>query len=92
MVAIARALAGNVQLLLLDEPFEGLSPVMIEELFESINRLRSEVSIMIIEHQLDLVLALADRAYVLDRGIIGHDGPAKPLLEDLDLRKEKLWV
>ncbi len=92
MVAIARALAGNVQLLLLDEPFEGLSPVMIEELFESINRLRSEVSIMIIEHQLDLVLALADRAYVLDRGIISHDGPAKPLLEDLDLRKEKLWV
>jgi ABC-type branched-subunit amino acid transport system ATPase component len=92
MVAIARALAGNVQLLLLDEPFEGLSPVMIEELFESINRLRSEVSIMIIEHQLDLVLALADRAYVLDRGIISHDGPAKLLLEDLDLRKKTLWV
>ena len=36
--------------------------------------------------------ALADRAYVLDRGIISHDGLAKPLLEDLDLRKGKLWV
>ena len=47
---------------------------------------------MIIEHQLDLVLALTDRTYVLDRGIISHDGPARPLLEDLDLRKEKLWV
>jgi ABC-type branched-subunit amino acid transport system ATPase component/ABC-type branched-subunit amino acid transport system permease subunit len=92
MVTVARALAGNVQLLLLDEPFEGLSPTMIEELFESINRLRSEVCIMIIEHQLDLVLALADRTYVLDRGIISYDGPAKPLLEDMDLRKEKLWV
>jgi ABC-type branched-subunit amino acid transport system ATPase component/ABC-type branched-subunit amino acid transport system permease subunit len=92
MVAIARALVGNVQLLLMDEPFEGLSPVMIEDLFECINRLRSKVSIMIIEHQLDLVLALTDRTYVLDRGIISHDGPARPLLEDLDLRKEKLWV
>ena len=92
MVAIARALVGNVQLLLMDEPFEGLSPLMIEDLFECINRLRSKVSIMIIEHQLDLVLALTDRTYVLDRGIISHDGPARPLLEDLDLRKEKLWV
>jgi ABC-type branched-subunit amino acid transport system ATPase component len=92
MVAIARALAGNVQLILMDEPFEGLSPAMVEELFENINRLRSEVSIIIIEHQLDLVLALADRTYILDRGVISHDGPAKPLLDDLSLRKEKLWV
>jgi len=92
MVAIARALAGNVKLVLMDEPFEGLSPVMVEELFETINGLRSEVSIIIIEHQLDLVLALADRAYILDRGEITHDGPAKPLLDNLSLRKEKLWV
>ena len=47
MVAIARALAGNVQLILMDEPFEGLSPTMVEELFENINRLRSEVSIIV---------------------------------------------
>jgi ABC-type branched-subunit amino acid transport system ATPase component len=92
MVAIARALAGNVKLILMDEPFEGLSPVMVEELFETINELRSEVSIIIIEHQLDLVLALADRAYILDRGEMTHDGPAKPLLDNLSLRKEKLWV
>jgi ABC-type branched-subunit amino acid transport system ATPase component len=92
MVAIARALAGNVKLILMDEPFEGLSPVMVEELFETINELRSEVSIIIIEHQLDLVLALADRAYILDRGVITHDGSAKPLLDNLSFRKEKLWV
>ena len=76
----------------MDEPFEGLSPAMVEELFENINRLRSEVSIIIIEHQLDLVLALADRTYILDRGVISHHGPAKPLLDDLSLRKEKLWI
>ncbi len=92
MVAIARALSGNVQMILMDEPFEGLSPTMIEELFESINGLRSEVSIVIIEHQLDLVLALADRAFILDRGTISHEGPTKPLLDDLEFRKSKLWV
>jgi len=92
MVAIARALSGNVQLLLMDEPFEGLSPTMIEELFKSVNSLRNEVSIVIIEHQLDLVLALADRACILDRESITHEGPTKPLLEDLSYRKEKLWV
>lgn len=92
MVAIARALSGNVQMLLMDEPFEGLSPTMIEELFKSVNSLRDEVSIVIIEHQLDLVLALADRAFILDRGSITHEGPTKPLLEDLSYRKEKLWV
>lgn len=92
MVAIARALVGNVHLLLMDEPFEGLSPLMIEELFEGINRLRGEVSIMIVEHQLDLVLALADTAFVLDRGAVSHVGAAQPLLHDLEYRKEKLWV
>ena len=49
----------------MDEPFEGLSPVMIEELFEGIDKLRSEVSIMIVEHQLDLVLSFrgCERAF-----------------------------
>jgi ABC-type branched-subunit amino acid transport system ATPase component len=92
MVAIARALVGNVHLVLMDEPFEGLSPVMIEELFDAIDNLRNEVSIMIVEHQLDLVLSLADTAFVLDRGSVSHVGPARPLLTDLEYRKEKLWV
>ena len=57
MVAIARALSGNVKLLLMDEPFEGLSPAMVEEVFKSIEQLRQEVAILIIEHHLDLVLS-----------------------------------
>ena len=92
MVAIARALAGNVKLLLLDEPFEGLAPAVTEEIFKTLDQLRREVPILIIEHDLDLVLALADRAYVLDRGRITHEGPAEPLLTDLNFRKEVLWL
>ncbi len=92
MVAIARALAGNVKLLLLDEPFEGLAPAVTEEIFKTLDALRGEVPILIVEHDLDLVLALADRAYVLDRGQITHEGPAEPLLADLDYRKQVLWL
>jgi branched-chain amino acid transport system ATP-binding protein len=92
MVAIARALAGNVKLLLLDEPFEGLAPAVTEEIFKTLDALRREIPILIIEHDLDLVLALADRTYVLDRGQITHEGPAEPLLADLEYRKQVLWL
>jgi ABC-type branched-subunit amino acid transport system ATPase component/ABC-type branched-subunit amino acid transport system permease subunit len=92
MVAIARALVGNVQILLLDEPFEGLSPAMVEEVYRSLEQLRQEISILIIEHHLDTVLSLADRAVVLDRGRVSHVGPAEPLLRDLDFRRQVLWL
>lgn len=92
MVAIARALVGYVKVLLLDEPFEGLSPAMTEEVFNAILRLKGEVTMLIVDHNLDLTLALSDRALVLDRGRISHIGPAQPLLKDLDYRREKLWI
>ena len=92
MVAVARALSGNVRLLLLDEPFEGLAPTVVQELFTVFDRLRQHVAIVIVEHNLDLVLALADRAYALERGAVFHEGPAEPLLTDLDYRKKILWL
>ena len=92
MVAIARALSGHVKCLLLDEPFEGLSPVVKEEVSRSIDQLRGEISILIVEHDLDQVLSLADRVYVLDRGRVTHEGPAAPLLTDLEFRKQVLWL
>ena len=92
MVAVARALSGNVKLLLLDEPFEGLAPTIVQELFAVFDRLRSRTSIVIVEHNLDLVLALADRVFALERGAVFHDGPAAPLLTDLDYRKQILWL
>ncbi len=63
MVAVARALSGDIRVLLLDEPFEGLAPAVVEQLFESFDRLRKEVAIVIVDHHLDLAL-----------GAIGSDG------------------
>jgi ABC-type branched-subunit amino acid transport system ATPase component/ABC-type branched-subunit amino acid transport system permease subunit len=92
MVAVARALSGNVKLLLLDEPFEGLAPAVVQELFRVFDRLRSVTSVVIVEHNLDLVLALADRVFALERGAVFHTGPAEPLLNDLEYRKRILWL
>jgi ABC-type branched-subunit amino acid transport system ATPase component/ABC-type branched-subunit amino acid transport system permease subunit len=92
MAAVARALSGNVKLLLLDEPFEGLAPTVVQELFQVFDRLRGEVSIVIVEHNLDLVLALADRVFAMERGAVFHSGPAEPLLNDLAYRKKILWL
>lgn len=92
MLAVARALSGNVNLLLLDEPFEGLAPAVVEDLFRVFDRLRQEVPVIIVEHNLDLVLALADRVFALENGKVFHTGPAGPLLQDMDYRKQILWL
>ena len=92
MVAVARALSGDVRVLLLDEPFEGLAPTIVEQLFESFDKLRQEVSIVIVDHHLDLALALSDSTVVLERGSVIHSGPSAALRDDLDLRRQVLWL
>jgi branched-chain amino acid transport system ATP-binding protein/branched-chain amino acid transport system permease protein len=92
MLAVARALCGNVRLLLLDEPFEGLAPNIVRELFEVFDRLRGRASVIIVEHNLDLVLSLADRVFALERGAVVHQGPSDPLLRNIEYRKRILWV
>jgi len=92
MVAVARALSGHVRVLLLDEPFEGLAPAVVEELFDAFDKLRGEVTMIIVEHNLDLVLALANRAYVLERGSVVYEGAAAALRTDFELRRRVLWM
>jgi ABC-type branched-subunit amino acid transport system ATPase component len=92
MVAVARALSGDTRVLLLDEPFEGLAPSIVEELFEAFDKLRSEISILIVDHHLDLALALSDRTVALERGEVQHVGPSRALSEDIDLRRKVLWL
>lgn len=81
-----------MRVLLLDEPFEGLAPTVAEEVFQAVDRLRRDIALIVVDHNLDLVLALADRVFVLDRGHVVHQGPARPLLEDLEMRRRVLWV
>src|SRR3954466_10648688 len=92
MVAVARALSGDVRVLLLDEPFEGLAPTVVEQLFEAFDRLRKEIAIIIVDHNLDLALALSDTTVALERGRVIHQGPPKHLRGDLAPPRKVLWL
>ncbi len=92
MVSVARALSGDTRVLLLDEPFEGLAPAIVEELFEAFDKLRHEVAILIVDHHLDLALALSDRTVALERGAVTHIGASAALSRDLELRRKVLWL
>ena len=91
-MALARALAIEPSVLLLDEPFEGLAPAVVEQLFETFDKLRKEVAIIIVDHHLDLALALSDTAVALERGRVTHTGPSKALKDDYELRRKVLWL
>ena len=84
MLSIARALMGNPSLLLMDEPSEGLAPVIVEELARAMKKLRSEtgISIILVEQNTRVALDFSERVVVLDRGKISYDGPSQPLRED----------
>ena len=84
MLAVARALMLNPKLLLLDEPLEGLAPIIVEELLRSIARLvRDEgLSAIIVEQNPRLILPITERAVVLDRGAVVHEGSSVDLLAD----------
>src|SRR5215475_3410342 len=92
MIAAARAGPGGVGVWPRDGPFEGLSPAVTEELFEAFDRLRYDVAMIIVDHHLDLALALSDRTVVLERGSVTWIGPSHALRDDLALRRKVLWM
>jgi branched-chain amino acid transport system ATP-binding protein len=94
MLAIGRALVGAPKVLLLDEPMEGLAPVVVDALYDALHAIRSAggLTIILVEQKAELALQLAERVVVLDRGRIIHDGPSAALLADPDLQARLLGV
>jgi branched-chain amino acid transport system ATP-binding protein len=91
MLTIARTLLGNPELLLLDEPSEGLAPLVVEALLNNIRALKEQgVTILLAEQGVDFSLALADRVYILEKGAIRYTGAAAELRDDQELRDRLL--
>ena len=87
MLAFARALLGRPRVLLLDEPSMGLSPILVDEVFETIRAIhRGGTTVLLVEQNARLALDLADHGYVLERGQIVLEGPAKSLASDERVR------
>ena len=87
MLAIARAVVSKPKLVLLDEPSEGIMPVLVEEMFRYFQALKqSGVTILLIEQNVELALRIADRAYILDQGQVVYQGTAAEMLADPEIQ------
>lgn len=94
MLAVGRALALNPKLLLLDEPLEGLAPIIVEELLKAVRRITRDegLSAIIVEQHPQAILAISDQTIVLDRGSVVHSGPADELRHNQEKLDELLGV
>jgi len=91
MLAMARALMSQPRLLLLDEPSMGLSPIMVQKIFEVVRDISAQgVTVLLVEQNASLALQAADRAYVMDSGLITMTGDAKQMLNDPKVREAYL--
>jgi branched-chain amino acid transport system ATP-binding protein len=88
MLAIARAMMARPRMILLDEPSEGIMPILVDEMFELFLRLKQRgTTILLVEQNVERALSISDRAYILDQGEIVHTGTAADLLADRDIQE-----
>lgn len=93
MVALGRGLMAGPKLLMLDEPSLGLAPLIVEKIFEAVERIHQEgVTVLLVEQNVHEALALADRGYVLENGKIALEGPGKELLDNEHVRAAYLGI
>lgn len=88
MLAIARAMIAKPALIMLDEPSEGIMPVLVDEMFELFRTMKAQgTTILLVEQNVELALDIADRAYVLDQGAVVYEAPASVLLADSETKE-----
>jgi len=93
MCAMARALMARPRLLLVDEMSLGLAPIIVDQLMDNLSAIRDQgVTVLLVEQDIHLALAAADRAYVLETGNVVREGPARDLIEDPELKRAYLGV
>jgi branched-chain amino acid transport system ATP-binding protein len=88
MLAIARAMISKPDLIMLDEPSEGIMPVLVDEMFELFRSMKAQgPTVLLVEQNVELALDIADRAYVLDQGTVVHQASARELLADSEIKE-----
>ena len=88
MLAIARAMIAKPDLIMLDEPSEGIMPVLVDEMFELFRAMKAQgTTVLLVEQNVELALDIADRAYVLDQGAVVHHAAASELLADDEIKE-----
>jgi branched-chain amino acid transport system ATP-binding protein len=88
MLAIARAMMAKPRMILLDEPSEGIMPLLVQEMFSLFVRMKREgITILLVEQNVERALQISDRAYILDQGRIVHQGNAQALLDDREIQE-----
>jgi branched-chain amino acid transport system ATP-binding protein len=88
MLAIARAMIAKPDLIMLDEPSEGIMPVLVDEMFELFRSMKAQgTTVLLVEQNVELALDIADRAYVMDQGAVVHQASARELLADEEIKE-----
>ena len=89
MLAIARAMMAKPRMILLDEPSEGIMPLLVDEMFALFTRMKQQgTTILLVEQNVERALSISDRAYILDQGLIVHQGDAAALLANAEIQEK----
>src|SRR5699024_4314431 len=92
MLAIGRGLMSNPKLILLDEPSLGIAPILVGEIFETIDEIKKDITVVLVEQHVEHALAICDRGYVIEQGTISISGTGEELRDNEQIKKLYLGI